>query len=474
MAEQHPFWIGGKWKTSHRPLAVINPYDGTTVGTTFLAEAEDVEAAVASAGVAFEETRHAPAYRRAAWLNRIAAGIEAQTEVFAQTITLEAGKPIADARVEVGRAVHTFRVAAEEAKRIGGEVLPLDLMPGSEGRIGLTRRVPIGPILGITPFNFPLNLVAHKIAPALAAGNSILLKPAPKTPLTALRLAEVIASVGVPDGAVSVFLCDNALAEGMAVDPRVKQITFTGSGPVGWHLRERAHKKRVLLELGGNAGVIIHTGADLEYAARRCAVGGFAYAGQVCISVQRIFVQEALYPSFLDRFVPQVAALGVGDPLDETTAVGPMIDEAAARRAEAWIGEAVSQGAVVRTGGQRSGHFISPTVLTDTTPEMNVNCQEVFAPIVTVASYAGLDEAIDRINQSPYGLQAGLFAGEMQEIFHAFARIEVGGLIVGDVPTYRMDHMPYGGVKESGLGREGLRYAIEEMTELKLMALNLR
>ncbi len=473
---EYPFWIAGKWKRSDRPLTVTQPYDDAPIGETFLADADDVEAAVAAATSAFEQTRHAPAWRRAEWLAQISTEIKRRSEALARMIAREAGKPIGDARGEVGRAANTFHVASEEAKRIGGETIPLDLMPGSERRIGLTRRLPIGPIVGISPFNFPLNLVAHKIAPALAAGNTLILKPAPKTPLTALLLAEIIASVGVPDGAVNIFCCENALAEAMIRDPRVAMLTFTGSGPVGWHLKRLADKKKVLLELGGNAGVIVHTGADLAYAAQRCAVGGFAYAGQVCISVQRIFVQQEIYTAFLDRFVPQVAALKVGDPLDETTAVGPMIDDNAAARAGTWVQEAVSQGARRLTGGEplgdAPGRLFPPTVLVDTTPAMRVNCQEVFAPIVTVTPYADLAEAIGAINQSPYGLQAGLFGGNLQEVFRAFEQIEVGGLIVNDVPTYRIDHMPYGGIKESGVGREGIRYAIEEMTELRFMAIN--
>lgn len=474
MVPEHPYWIGGKWRRSAEKVEVINPYNQEPIGVTYSASAEDVETALAEAANAFREMRRMPAFRRAEMLHQIAEGLKSRREAVARTITLESGKPIADARAEVNRAVNTFQIASEEAKRIEGEVIPLDLMPGSEGRTGITRRFPIGPIVGISPFNFPLNLVAHKIAPALAAGNTILLKPAPKTPLTALLLAEIISSVGAPDGAVSVFLCGNDLAEKMVLDPRVKMLSFTGSAAVGWMLKEKANKKRVVLELGGNAGVIVHSDADLDYAAQRCAIGGFSYAGQVCISVQRIFVQEQIYRRFSSELIRQVKRLPVGDPLDEKTAMGPMVDLKAAERAERAIQEAVSQGAKILTGGNRSGTLLAPTVLAETTPEMQVNCREVFAPIVTLAPYQKLEEAIARINQSDYGLQAGLFARDIKEIFHAFEEIEVGGLIVNDIPTYRIDHMPYGGLKESGVGREGLRYAIEEMTDLKLMALNLK
>ncbi len=479
MASEHPYWVAGKWKTSDVPWPVLNPYNNETVGITWMASDADVESALAAATNAFEETRRAPAYRRAEWLFQISDGLKTRAEEIARIISLEAGKPICDARTEVRRAVNTFQIAGEEAKRVSGEILPLDLMPGSDGRIGLTRRMPIGPILGVSPFNFPLNLVAHKIAPALASGNTILLKPAPKTPLTALLLAEVIEKAEVPAGAVNLFLCTNDQTAKILTDPRIVMLTFTGSAPVGWRLKEMAPRKRVLLELGGNAGVIIQPDADLDYAAQRCAMGGFAYSGQVCISVQRIYVHEQVYDAFVGQFVPQVASLKSGDPLDETTVIGPMIGPDAASRVETWINEAVSAGGRLLCGGWRghgggrSGNFVAPTVLADTTPTMNVNLQEVFGPLVTVTPYRRLDEAIAKVNDSPYGLQAGLFARDVQDIFQAFRHLDVGGLVVNDVPTYRIDHMPYGGMKESGVGREGVRYAIEEMTEPKLMALNL-
>lgn len=474
MAAEHKFWIGGKWKNSSERLEVVNPYDGQPVGSAYWAFPQDVEEAIVSSVKAFEEMRRLSSFQRGEILLQISEGLKRRWEEIARMIALESGKPIVDARAEVGRAVNTFQIASEEAKRIEGEVIPLDLTPGSEGRIGITRRAPIGPILGISPFNFPLNLVAHKVAPALAAGNSIILKPAPKTPLTAFLLAEVIASAKPPAGAVNIFLCSNELTEKMAVDPRIKMLSFTGSAAVGWRLKEKANKKRVTLELGGNAGVIIHEDADLDYAVERCAVGGFSYAGQVCISVQRIFVQEKVYQPFLDRFVPRVASLKLGDPLDEKTSMGSMIDLKAAERAEGWIREAVSEGAKVLTGGKRERALLAPTVLVETGPQMQVNYQEAFAPIVTVTPYENLDEAVAQINQSSYGLQAGLFTRDINEIFRVFRDLEVGGLIVNDVPIYRADHMPYGGVKDSGFGREGVRYAIEEMTELKFMALNLK
>ncbi len=470
----HPFWIGGRYKTSDCRWTVTSPYDQTEVGTTFLATASDIEEAIRAAVSAFEITRRVPSYQRAEWLHRIATGLGERQNAFARMIVLESGKPIVDARREVLRAMLTFQAASEEAKRMGGEVLPLDWMAGSEGCMGITRRFPIGPIVGITPFNFPLNLVAHKIAPALASGNTILLKPAPQAPLTALLLSEVIAASGTPPGAVSIFLCENALAEHGVQDARIKMLTFTGSGSVGWALKARVPKKRVVLELGGNAAAIIHTGADIAHAAGRCAMGGFAYAGQTCISVQRIFVHEEYYATFCDRLCAHSETFKPGDPLDEATTLSPMIHENAAKRAEAWIQEAASAGAKILAGGKRLGSVVFPTVLTETTPSMKINCEEIFAPVVTVTPYTQFDEALSCVNRSAYGLQAGLFASNMQDIFHAFERLEVGGMIVNDVPTYRMEHMPYGGIKESGFGREGIKYAIEEMTELKLMALRLR
>jgi glyceraldehyde-3-phosphate dehydrogenase (NADP+) len=472
--QDYKIFIGGKWRTSSEKLQVTNPHNNEPVGTTYLASSEDIEEAISSSVDAFQKMRVLPVFKRSEGLSGISNGLKNRRDEIARMITLESGKPITDAQAEVNRAIHTFQIASEEAKRINGEVIPLDLMSGSEGRFGLTRRVPIGPIVGISPFNFPLNLVAHKIAPAIAAGNTMLLKPAPKTPLTALMLAEIIASVGLPEGAVQIFPTTNALAEKMVQDTRIKMLTFTGSAAVGWSLKEKLPKKRVLLELGGNAGVMIHSDADLDYAAARCVTGGFAYSGQVCISVQRIYVQEANYQPFLDRFLPRVASLRVGDPMDEKTNMGSMISLAEAKRVEAWIAEAVSLGATVLAGGKRLDNVILPTVLGNVTPKMKVSCEEVFAPVVTVTPYQQIDEAITALNQSPYGLQAGIFTKDIKDIFRAFDQMDVGGVIVNDVPTYRIDHMPYGGLKESGVGREGIRYAIEEMTELKFLALNLK
>ena len=472
--KEYKIFIAGGWKDGVERLTVFNPYNNEPVGYTYWASEDDIEEAISSAAEAFKAMRTLPAYKRAEALSQISEGLKNRREEIAKMITLESGKPIADARVEVNRAVNTFQVASEEAKRIGGECIPLDLMPGSEERWGFTRHVPIGPIVGISPFNFPLNLVAHKIAPAIAAGNTLILKPAPKTPLTALLLAEIIAGTDLPMGAVQVFPAANNLAEKMVLDPRIKMLTFTGSDVVGWSLKEKLNKKKVLLELGGNASVIIHSDADLAYASQRCVIGGFSYAGQVCISVQRIYIHQTCYQSFLDQFLPQVASLVVGDPMDEKTNLPPMINLDAAKRVEVWIDEAIMYGAKNLTGGKRIGSVITPTVLANTTPAMKVHCKEIFGPVVTVSPYEHLHEAIASVNQSPYGLQAGIFTRDIKAIFEVFDQTEVGGLIVNDIPTYRIDHMPYGGMKESGVGREGIVYAIDEMTELKFMALNLK
>ncbi len=467
-------FVGGQWTKTGNAVEVRSPYDGSLVAIAHRAGPKEIEAAIATAVKAFEITRKLASWKRADALEKISAGIAARREDFARTIALEAGKPIRTARLEVDRAVFTFKVAAEESKRIYGEIIPLDWIPGNEGREGQVRRVPLGPIVGISPFNFPLNLVAHKVAPALAAGNPIIIRPASQTPVSALKLAEVVMESGWPEGAFSVVPSDTQAAAPLVEDDRIRKLTFTGSPAVGWALKRRAGRKRVTLELGGNAGVIVHNDADLNYAGERVAWGGFSYAGQSCISVQRVYVHADIYEAFLDGLVPRVKALKVGDPLDEATDVGPLIDGGAAERVEAWVNEAKQGGAEVLAGGTRAGNLWQPTVLAAIQPTMRVSCQEVFAPLVGVTRYSDVRQAIAGVDDSDFGLQAGLFTKDWNVIKAAFDGIEVGGLMVNDVPTFRIDHMPYGGVKQSGAGREGLRYAIEEMSELKLLMLNQR
>ena len=470
----HGFLVDGKWVEDGDVIDIKAPYDGAIVGRVFQGRRSHAEAAIAAAVKAFGTTRRLPAFERQRVLRRVAEGIAKRKEEFSRTLCQEAGKPIKAARTEVERAIFTFSVAAEESTRIYGEYLPLDWQEYTAGRWGIVKRFPIGPIAGITPFNFPLNLVAHKVAPAIAAGCPMVLKPAPQTPLSSLLMAEVVQQAGWPDGALNVIPLSNDDAALLVTDDRLKMISFTGSAAVGWQIKKNSGKKKVILELGGNAGVIIHNDADIEYAAERCVAGGFGYAGQTCISVQRILVQHSVYGKFTDMFLAGVKNLQIGDPLDEATDVGPLIRESDAQRAVDWVQEAVRGGARVLCGGNRKGSIVEPTVLTGTKPEMKVNCQEVFGPVVTVEPYAEFHEALRQINSSAFGLQAGLFTRDAKLMFQAFEELEVGGLLAGDVPTFRIDHMPYGGVKDSGIGREGLRYAIEEMTEPKLMVMNLR
>ena len=467
-------YIGGEWMGSNEGLEVRNPYSGEVIGKVPLAGKEDFERALVCALEAFEEMRSLPSYRRAESLGRIAAGLRERMEEVARTISLESGKPIRDARIEVGRAINTFTIAMEEAKRMGGEVIPLDLVPGSEGRIGVVRPFPIGVILGITPFNFPLNLVAHKVAPALASGNTIIVKPSPRTPLTALLLAEIFEDCGLPKGAMNVVLAPVEVVEEYLGDERIKMVTFTGSARVGWAMKGKVGRKKVTLELGGNAAVIVHRDSDIEYAARRCAAGAFSYAGQICISVQRVYVHRDIFPSFRDAFIRASEDFKAGDPLDEGTTLAPMIDEGALRRTEEWVREAIEAGAVLLKGGKRMDPFFEPTILTGTRTGMKVSCEEVFAPVAIVEPYEDIKDAVAMVNDSPYGLQAGIFTRDMDNILYAYERIEVGGLVVNDIPTYRVDHMPYGGVKMSGFGREGVRYAIQEMTEPRLLIMGHR
>jgi glyceraldehyde-3-phosphate dehydrogenase (NADP+) len=472
-AQAYGIVLGGTTVETGSTYEVRSPYDGSLVAVVHRAGVEEIESAIALAEAAFETTRRLPSWRRSEILDGIADGIDARRDALARTIALEAGKPVKTAALEVDRAAFTFRVAAEESKRSYGEIVPLDWLPGNEGRTAQIRRVPLGPIAGITPFNFPLNLVAHKVAPALAAGNPIVVRPASQTPVSSLKLAEIVLEAGWPEDGIAVVPSTTTDAFPLVEDDRIKLLTFTGSPIVGWGLRSRAGMKRVTLELGGNAAVIVHEDADMRYAAERIAWGSTTNAGQTCISVQRVFAHEAL-AGFEDELVAKFEQLVVGDPLDEATDVGPIIDSSNAERLETWIDEAVAGGAEVLIGGGRDGNVVEPTILADVDPRMRVSCEEVFGPIVCLYRYTNPLAAIASAGDSEFGLQAGLFTNDMRLVEAAFDRIEVGGLIVNDVSTFRVDHMPYGGVKRSGTGREGLRYAIEEMTEMKLLALNTR
>jgi len=463
-----------KQQQKERETAVIRaPHDGSEVGVAALAGPEEVRAALDANVAAAKPAREMPSYERAAALRKVADGLEAARAELIRTLALEAGKPITQAKLELDRTIFVFRDAAEEATRIEGQVLPADVAPSAKGRIALTRRFPLAPVVGITPFNFPILLAAHKIAPAMACGSTITVKPPPQDPLTTLRLGELVKASGYPDGGVNITPCHVEVAQILIEDPRVRVITFTGSAKAGWAIRAKAGSKRVLLELGGNAAVIIEPDADLTWAASRCAVGGFTYAGQSCISTQRIFVHDSVYTPFLDAFTRRVQQLQVGDVLDEKTDVGPMIDPGAAERVERWIQEALAGGAEIALGGKRNGLLFEPTVLLHTTAEMKVNCEEVFAPLVTVTPYRSLSDAIAWANTSPYGLQAGVFTTNLQTMFRLHAELDVGAVNGNDIPGFRVDRLPYGGAKASGLGREGVRYAIEEMTEQRVLTLKL-
>jgi len=451
--------------------AVLSPFDGREVGRIRRPTAADVETAVRKAVAAFETTRALPTFRRVAILRKTAMELERRRDDLALTIAGEAGKPLKAARTEVERSAATFWAAASVAETRGGELLPLDVNAASEGRLGLLRRFPLGPVCAITPFNFPLNLTAHKVAPAIAVGAPVVQKPASQTPLSALALKEIVCGAGWPEDAYAVLPIAGSEAEGLVRDPRLPVVSFTGSALVGWRLKEIAPRKRVWLELGGNAAVIVHADADVADAAVRAVAGAFSYAGQSCISVQRMLVHASVLDAFREAFLAKAAALRVGDPLDEATDVGPMIARAEAERAEAWVRDAVAGGARLLLGGSRHGSVVEPTLLSHTSRELLVEASEVFAPVATLNPYIDFDDALARVNDSRYGLQAGVFTRDLSLAQRAFERLEVGAVLVNDVPTWRADRMPYGGVKDSGVGREGPSYAMDEFTEPRLLVL---
>lgn len=466
--------IGGATEQTGATFEVRSPYDGSLVAVVHYARPADIQRAIAHAASAFPVTRKVPSWKRAAILEQVASTMAARREDLAQTIALEAGKPIKTARLEVDRATFTFKVGAEEAKRIHGEIISLDWLPGMENREAHVHRVPLGPIAGITPFNFPLLLVAHKAAPAIAAGNPVIIRPADKTPVSALKLGQIVLDAGWPMNAFAVVPSTIPDTAALVEDERIKLLSFTGSPAVGWELKGRAGRKRVTLELGGNAAVIVHRDADVAYAAERVAAGGFTYAGQSCISAQRIYVHDEVYDAFTADLVRRANALKTGDPLREDCDLGPVINAAAAERIGQWIDEAVAAGARILAGGTRSGGVWQPTVIEGAPASARVNCAEVFAPLVSLTRYSDVHEAIAAANAGHFGLQAGIFTHDDRVIAAAIDGIDAGGIMINEGSTFRVDHMPYGGVKQSGFGREGLRYAIEEMTEMKLVAYNRR
>jgi len=452
-------------------LSVFEPWSGKKLADVVCADVASAEEAVLATIRASSQLSRLTSYERKSILRAIAVSLEQGAEDLAELIAREAGKPIALARAEVSRAVATFELASEEATRIGGEVIPLDVTAVSAGYRGEVTRVPAGPVLGISPFNFPLNLVAHKVAPALACGASIVLKPPPQAPLTSLFLAQLVRKSGAPPDALQVVPCDNAVAERLVRDDRFATLSFTGSANVGFHLKAIAGKKRVLLELGGNASTLVHEDAALGAAVPRIVNGAFGYAGQVCIKVQRLYVHAPIAERVTADLVARARAIEPMDPLDPKALVGPMIDEGNARRVEAWVAEAAAAGAEVLTGGRREGARVAPTVvrINGVGRGLKIVDEEVFGPVLTVHRYERWEDALAMADDTRYGLQAGIFTDSHTRIRQAFERLHVGGLIVNDVPTFRVDAMPYGGVRDSGLGREGVRFAIEEMTERKLI-----
>ncbi|MDR7397340.1 MAG: aldehyde dehydrogenase family protein [Armatimonadota bacterium] len=465
-------FVGGQWVEGGTRIEVRNKYSGEVVGTIPEARREDVQAAAEAAQRGAAAMAELPAHRRGEILGKAAELIRERKEEFARTIAAEAGKALKYARIEVDRAVSTFTVASEEAKRVHGETVPMDAVPAGEGYFGFWVRRPVGVVAAITPFNFPLNLVAHKVAPALAAGNAVVLKPASTTPLTAVLLCQVLEEAGLPAGALNLVVGPGStVGEWLVTDPRVAKVSFTGSPPVGRRITEIAGVKKVTLELGNTSPVVVAPDVDLDFVARRCAVGAYYNSGQVCISVQRIYATREAYDSFLDRFVQASQAMVVGDPLDERVDVGPMIDEREARRIEAWVEEALAGGARVLTGHRRERAVYWPTVLTDVKPEMKVVAQEAFAPVASVIRSEDFEQALEQANATEYGLQAAVFTRDVDRVFRAIRKLNFGGVIVNDTPAYRADHMPYGGVRGSGIGREGVRYAIEEMTNIQMVVI---
>ena len=471
-----PLLLAGRPVTTDETAPVVFPFDGTEAARVSLADEEAVEQALAAAAAAEREAAAIPPFRRAEILIRAGEIVRSREDELARQMTLETGNAVWETRFEVQRTAEILQLAGEEARRIAstGELVPIDAVPRGEGRIGLTRRFPVGAVLAITPFNAPLLLVAHKLGPAIAAGCPCIVRPASKTPLSALSMGEIVLEAGAPPEMVSVVPSRTELAERMVRDERVKMVSFTGSAAVGWTLQKAAATPRVTLELGGNGAVIVEPDANLDYVAERCAFGGFLRAGQACISVQRLYAHSSIYDALREKLLVRIGDLRTGNPLDESTVVGGLIDEPAAEKAEALVQEALAAGGTALCGGTREGTVLAPTLLVDVPEELRICAEEAFAPIVVLSPYDDVDEVIERANDTPYGLQAGLFTNDIRVINRAFERLEVGALIVNDVNTFRVDQMPYGGAKQSGYGREGMRWAIREMTEERLLVIDPR
>ncbi len=465
----YDIYVGGSFQKTSEILQVANPYTGRAFAETYLAGENELEAAIDRAQSVENTMKSLSSFRRYEILFHVSKELILKKDYLAGVLAQEAGKPMVYAAAEIDRSAQTFLIAAEESKRLPKEYISLDWSSAGVNREGMVKYFPLGLVAGISPFNFPMNLAAHKIAPAIAAGCPIILKPASATPLSTLELARIVDETPLPKGALSIIPMNRTTGEKLVTDERFKLLTFTGSPKVGWQMKREAGKKKVVLELGGNAGVIVTRSADIDFAVKRCLIGGFAYSGQVCIHAQRIFVEKPVFDDFTEKFVEGAKTLKSGDPLHPETQISVMIDEPNARRVESWVTEAVQRGAAILCGGNRKGSFFEPTVLTNTEASMKVNCLEIFGPVVTVEPYTDFEEAIRLVNDTPFGLQAGVFTNRMNDINMAFDRLEVGGVIINDVPTFRVDHMPYGGIKDSGLGREGVKYAICDMMEPKIL-----
>ncbi len=462
-------YCAGEFIETEEPLAVINPFTQAQIAQTYLANRTHLEAALEAAEFVRFDLQNMPSFLRYESLMQIANELSERIDYFAEILMLESGKPIVYSKGEILRSIQTFKIAAEESKRLPGELISLDWTPAGKSKRGYIQYFPIGLVAAISPFNFPMNLAVHKLAPALASGCPIILKPSTNTPLSTLALAEVIAKTAFPKGSVSILPMDRATGNQLVTDDRFKLLSFTGSPVVGWKMKSQAGRKKVVLELGGNAGLIITKTADLMDAVNKAVIGGFAYSGQVCIHAQRIYVEQAIFENFLSLFIDRVKRLRVGDPADPATEISAMIDETNAIRVENWVNEAVEEGAKIVCGGNRNGTYYEPTVLVNTKPRMKVCALEVFGPVVTIEPFTDFKAAIAEVNDSEFGLQAGVFTNLISEMDYAYENLHVGGVIINDSPIFRVDHMPYGGVKDSGLGREGVKYAIQDMMEAKIL-----
>lgn len=470
--EEKKLWINGKWVDTKDSYTLTSPFSGEVIAKVARASIQDVEHAVEGAHKAFLSFKKTTAYERAEILYKVVEIMRGRKNEFARILALEAGKPLSAGLQEIDRTIATYQFSAEAAKQSMGETVPLDAAPGTKDRIGYTKRVPIGVVSAITPFNFPFNLVAHKLGPAFAVGNTVVLKPATQTPLSSLILAEIFKEAGLPDGALQIVTGSGSeLSDTLVTHPLVKKVTFTGSGAVGLKIKEKVGLRKITLELGSNAAVIVEPSTPIDKIITRCVGGAFGFAGQVCISLQRVYVHESIYDEFTKAFVEETKKLVVGDPLDLSTDVSAMINPNEVKRIKQWIEEAIEQGAVIATGAEFTDRILTPTVMTNVKPEMKIVCQETFAPIVSLVPYKNLDEAISLVNASELGLNAGIYTNVLTDAMKAADEIEAGAVVINDIPTFRVDNMPYGGVKNSGYGREGIKYAIEEMTDLKFITI---